>query len=362
MSLTCRKRKEPCSQDWSADVFDVNQLMFTIWTCFEFPAVLRFASVDSSWKARLWPVQVLTVQEWRRASHRGKARRYLKPVVELDRDACITSRSCLFGRFVNSAVFHSLPTTRFHTKNVLQQLFATYSHIVDLSIVGPRHIKRWQLNPEGVRDLFSFWHEFSLVQDRSRLHFHFMYCNVSSRVANRLTSLPFQQLSITEDSMDSSGCFRVCPFGGISLTSLNLHFSIWSDGELIDLLQSHFEFRSAECLLVEIQELVPKQTYHRRTIRYVSKFKSVTLILNKPHNCTVEAHVRDCLIPDICILPLHEGCSCGAGWHSIGFPLDSIQIEEAFHDGARLRLSRQWCFNSAEVEVIASKKMIVEWI
>ena len=162
--IDCNQRDqtvpEPTKKvSWGA-VFGDNHLFFSILQFVGFPACLFYASVDSSWRRRIWPHQVLTLSELTRCSHPRTKRRFthVHPSQVAPRCAA-TSENSVFGHYVNKAKFTSFPERRFHQENIANQLFALYPNITDIEIHGA-NIQDWEVDPHAINTLLNAWRKY----------------------------------------------------------------------------------------------------------------------------------------------------------------------------------------------------------
>lgn len=152
-------------------VLETNQIFFQILLFIGFPAVLYFSSVDRSWRARIWPRQVLTVREWKSAKTSGKKRKN-KTYVHLPippNQTSIVSSNCVFGAYCTKARFIQLPRTKFHRENVLKQLFVTYPKLEAIEIVGEgSQDAEFNLDSTAVNFLIRIWKLYSNKQNQEK--------------------------------------------------------------------------------------------------------------------------------------------------------------------------------------------------
>lgn len=142
------------------NVLYMNQIFFHILMFVGFPAVLYFSSVAQSWRSRIWPRQVLTMEEWKSAKTKGRKRKnkmYIRYPVQMEA-VSIVSSNCVFGAYCTTARFTQLPRTKFHTYNILKQLFVTYPKLQHIEIVGNCALDpSWQLDEHVIVILLNFW-------------------------------------------------------------------------------------------------------------------------------------------------------------------------------------------------------------
>lgn len=150
---------------------DTNQIFFQILLFIGFPALLYFSSVDRSWRARIWPRQVLTVREWKSAKTSGKKRKN-KTYVHIPippNQTTIVASNCVFGAYCTKARFTQLPRTKFHRENVLKQLFVTYPRLESIEIVGEGgQDAEFTLDPRAVTFLIRMWKLYSSKQNQEK--------------------------------------------------------------------------------------------------------------------------------------------------------------------------------------------------
>ena len=129
--------------------------MFCIWSYLEFPSCLSFSSVHSSWKTRLWPIElkekkVKTNRRKRinRTSNISKGitnqqkkkrscdiRDQVDNFIPLKSSVSITSSNALYSNQVKSAVFRNLPGKELQCALTLSYLFSIYNKINTIEIV-----------------------------------------------------------------------------------------------------------------------------------------------------------------------------------------------------------------------------------
>lgn len=117
--------------DWNQDVFLLNQIMFMIWQFMEFPnELLSISVVHRSWKARLWPSQLVQEEicELRNARKRRVKELHYQPLAT---SSSITHPTCLYGAvgMQHTAIIRTLPDPLF-----ISQLFKIFQSIRTLRI------------------------------------------------------------------------------------------------------------------------------------------------------------------------------------------------------------------------------------
>lgn len=202
-------------KSWRTEVFDVNQLMFGIWSYIPFPAILQYTAVHSSWKSRLWPHQGITktllarmtkkknnkkrsrvvLSNVRRTQYRqlkqirNESQQFVAVAPPTNRVSATNPRA-LFACHVRYAIFTSLPKNSDHLNTMLLQLFTTYTAIDTVAIHGQARIipestqtyhsaynsaNDWRLEITRLCTLLKIWHASTPLLPH---HLILKWCNI----------------------------------------------------------------------------------------------------------------------------------------------------------------------------------------
>lgn len=150
------------NNNWTRDVFDINQLMFPIWQYLAFPACLRYAAVHSHWCERLWPVSIIPKRGKETIFQLGLKRRRAAMIFV---PATLESVSISSAHAVitpSKAMISNLPVRKYHMQMLPKQLFNVYNHIATLELCGNEYKTKLCMNIENVELLLSEWQQRTL--------------------------------------------------------------------------------------------------------------------------------------------------------------------------------------------------------
>ena len=285
--------------DWHSNIFQLNQLMFSIWSFLEFPAMLSFASVHSSWKLRLWSTQVFTVKQWKKIPrsvrrYAANGSKYLKVPQVCDSTATITSAAAPFYPFVSQAVIKALPRTKFHTLNIINQLFTFYSCISKLTFVGGRCLDDdyWKLDADRIKSLLPLWIRSNCLPEKT---LEFAYCGTGDmRVLREMVPIEVQHLKLSEQSMFPRHANLLSFYWTFPLhiRSLTLRVDCLSHSELINIWESLRELLQLRDISVDTDYLFRHSVIEYRWSGLIlpQSLRNIFIRVQQPNVCCLKKH------------------------------------------------------------------------
>ena len=199
-----------------------NHLFFSILQFVGFPACLYYASVDCSWRRRLWPKQVLSVSEWKRCVGEDKKRFKHVYAAQSPPDVSVTSEESVFGTVVKQARFTSFPKRRFHQKNIMNQLFTLYPNINRLDIVDPSTRSHFvpKFDRESITILLDAWRNSKKMRssgEKDRVTVSCCRCELLGIHSKLLNCEGIDQFTIQEQSEFMCICFSIMNIKGVRI-------------------------------------------------------------------------------------------------------------------------------------------------
>lgn len=298
------KRKNN-DENWNEQIFGVNQLFFSIFSCLQFPSSLPLASVHTTWCLRIWPssvsAKILCIRSKGRKCSKAKLQRVHRdvqdfiPSVPVFRNA--TSQYAVLD--VHCAKFTTLPVQSYRNRPVLLQLFTTYPHIETVEIHGPLcHFR--------IKQLLKAWNECpGKLKTPIKKHLKLINCH-TSKCYSYVSSISVSCLTIEEHPGEFGELFgpsylynfdfhtwsmirqqKQLIFNLVAVPSINLRHvsSLFKclrecDTEELTVQVNHLFSDGTENQGVLVNDWYARRTIDMDLQRHFSKLKKLTLLVN----------------------------------------------------------------------------------